>query len=197
MIKKVVPVTDPCLRKKSKPVKKVDKKVRQLIQDLKDTIVIQTDPEGIGLAAPQIGKNSRVFVIKPEDEISAFINPEIIKIYKEKKKHKSTKETQKHKKKSKKSALDHRKSEKKGVMEGCLSIPHYYGPIRRVQKVQLKYLNEKGEKIEEIFEGLKAQIIMHEIDHLNGVLFIDRLLEQKQKLYELVDGEWEEVDLII
>ena len=82
-------------------------------------------------------------------------------------------------------------------MEGCLSIPHYYGPIRRLQKIQLKYLDEKGEERNENIEGLKAQIIMHEIDHLNGVLFIDRLLEQKQKLYELVEGEWEEVDLII
>ena len=82
-------------------------------------------------------------------------------------------------------------------MEGCLSLPHFYGPLKRPPKIKIEYLDEDGNKKIDTFEGLEAQIIQHEIDHLEGVLFIDRLLEQKEKLYEYVDGEWEEVDLII
>ena len=84
----------------------------------------------------------------------------------------------------------------KKIMEGCLSLPHFYGPLSRPKKVRLEFTNELGKKRVDTFEGFEAQIIQHEIDHLNGVLFIDRLLEQKKPLYELVNGEWEEVELL-
>ncbi len=80
-------------------------------------------------------------------------------------------------------------------MEGCLSLPHYYGPLARSTKIKVNYLNEQGNKKEESFEGIDAQIIQHEIDHLDGTLFIDRLLAQKKPLYELVDDNWEQVEL--
>lgn len=180
MIREILTVHDPRLRVKSKPVAKIDKKVKQIIADLKETLSIQEDPEGVGLAGPQIGKNLRIFVVKPKNEIRVIINPELAKTELKLDVQKKSKSRKKVKK----------------IMEGCLSLPHFYGPLRRVPKIVIKYLNEKGEEKSESFEGIEAQIIQHEIDHLNGILFIDRLLEQKKPLYEYVNGEWEEVELI-
>lgn len=182
MVRKILSVKEATLRRKSKPVKKIDKKIKTLISDLKDTLKVQSDPEGIGLAAPQIGKNVRIFLMKPDAKIKTIINPKIVKIYKKSKKGKG--------KAAKKIAHNHK------IMEGCLSLPYFYGPLKRAEKIKLKYLNEKGEEKTETFEGLKAQIVQHEIDHLEGVLFVDRLLEQKGKLFEFHGDEWEEVELI-
>ncbi len=85
---------------------------------------------------------------------------------------------------------------KQEILEGCLSLPYYYGPLVRSPKITVRYLNEKGEKTTETFDGFNAQIILHEIDHLNGILFIDRLLEEKKPLYKVDGDEWEEVELI-
>ena len=81
-------------------------------------------------------------------------------------------------------------------MEGCLSLPNYYGTLKRSAVVKLKYTDENGsEKVEE-FKDFYAQIVLHEIDHLNGKLFIDRLLQEKKPLFKLdKNGEWEEVEL--
>jgi peptide deformylase len=172
MLRKILDTTDPKLRKKSRPVQKVDKKIKFLIKDLKETLAVQEDPEGIGLAAPQIGKNVQVFAIKPKEDIKIIINPKVVSVSKEKTKIDKTK-----------------------TMEGCLSLPHYYGPLQRAKKIKIKYLNENGDQITETFSDLDAQIVLHEIDHLKGKLFVDRLIEQKKPLYELVDGEWQEVEL--
>lgn len=83
-------------------------------------------------------------------------------------------------------------------MEGCLSIPHYYGPLTRKESITIEYLDEKGKKQKEKFEGFDAQIVQHEIDHLNGKLFVDKLLNQKKPLYKFnKEGEWEEVDFAL
>ncbi|HLA04092.1 MAG TPA: peptide deformylase [Patescibacteria group bacterium] len=176
MIRRILQSGDPVLRKRSKPVAKIDKKVSGLIKDLKDTLKIQKAPEGVGLAAPQIGKNLRVFVADYKDFERIVINPKILKI---------TKTPGKVKKKT-----------KKEILEGCLSLPYYYGPLKRSPKIKVQYLNEEGKEIIEEFKDFDAQIILHEIDHLNGVLFIDRLLEEKKPLYKVDGEEWEEVELI-
>lgn len=182
MVQKIVQSGEKKLRLVSKPVEKIDKKTIKLIQDLKDTLSVQTDPEGVGLAAPQIGVNLRVFYTKYKDFEKVVINPEIIEISEVKEK------KSKAKTKSNKS--------KKEILEGCLSLPHYYGPLQRPSSIKLKYMNEAGESLTETITGFNAQIIFHEIDHLNGILFVDRLLEQGQSLYKLTpDDEWEEVDL--
>lgn len=178
MIKKILHSSDPVLRQKSKPVAKIDKKTLTLVQDLKDTLSVQKEPEGIGLAAPQIGKNLRVFVANYKDFNRVVINPEILSI--EKSKPHSAKASR----------------GKKEILEGCLSLPYYYGPLKRAPKVTVKYLNEKGEEITETFEGFNAQIVMHEIDHLEGILFVDHLLEEKKPLYKVDGDEWEEIELI-
>jgi len=177
MIRPILTATEPTLRQKSKAVKKIDKKILSLIADMIETLEAQDDPEGIGLAAPQIGKNLKIFLMKPKDKIKVIINPQLIKVTKKLTKEKST--------------------SRKKIMEGCLSLPHFYGPIKRAKLVKLKYLNVKNEEVVESFEGLLAQIVLHEIDHLEGVLFVDHLLKQKKPLYEHIDGEFEEVDLIV
>lgn len=175
MIQKIVQSGNPKLRLVSKKVIKFDKKIASLIRDLKDTLSVQKDPEGVGLAAPQIGVNLRVFVANYKGFEKVCVNPEIIKM-------------------SQKVAKTKSKNE---ILEGCLSLPHYYGPLKREQSVTVKYQDETGKELVEEFRGFNAQIILHEIDHLNGVLFVDRLLEQKKKLYKLLPSdEWEEVTLI-
>lgn len=177
MIKKIVLSTEPSLRQKSKPVGKIDKKIKDVIRDLKDTLAVQKDPEGVGLAAPQIGKNLRIFYAKYKKFEKLVINPEIIKIdY------------------SKKEGAN--KKGDKEILEGCLSLPYYYGPLKRAPKVTIKYLDEDGKTLTESFEGFHAQIVLHEIDHLEGILFIDHLLEEHQPLYKIEGDEWEEVELI-
>jgi peptide deformylase len=178
MIRRILSSKDPILRQKSKPVAKVDKKILSLVKDLKDTLGVQKDPEGVGLAAPQIGKNLRVFVANYKGFDRVVINPEIIKIDKSRTKTPKT------------------KTSKKEILEGCLSLPYYYGPLKRAPKIIVKYLNEQGKEITETFEGFNAQIILHEIDHLEGILFVDHLLKEKKPLYKVQDDEWEEVELI-
>lgn len=174
MKRKIVKAGDSCLRKKSKPVAKVDKKILSLISDLKETLISQKDPEGVGLAAPQIGKNLRVFVMRTNGNIKTVINPKIISISKEK--------TSENKKKDNE------------VLEGCLSVPCFYGSVSRAKRIKISYTTEEGKQTTETFKGFPARIVQHEIDHLEGNLFIDRLLEQKHPLYEIKDDVAEEVD---
>ncbi|MBI1863653.1 peptide deformylase [Candidatus Woesebacteria bacterium] len=176
MILKITDVKDPKLRLKSKPVIKFDKKIRQLISNMRETLIAQKDPEGVGLAAPQVGKSIRLFIIDYRKEKKVIINPEIISVSKEKKAPKT--------------------KNKDSILEGCLSLPHYYGPIKRSQKIKIKYQNLDGKLVSEEFTGFIAQIIQHEIDHLNGVLFVDRILEQKAPLYKFEGKDFEEVELI-
>lgn len=181
MIKKILQSGDPILRKKAKRVPAVDKKIKDLIKDMKDTLAVQKDPEGVGLAAPQIGKSLQIFVADYKGFKRVVINPEIIKIVK----------------KSARSAKASKgKKSKREILEGCLSLPYYYGPLKRADEVTLKYLDENGTEVTEVFKGFDAQIILHEIDHLNGILFIDRLLEEKKPLYKVEGDEWEEVELL-
>lgn len=179
MIRKILSAKNPLLREKAKGVEKIDKKVVSVITDLKDTLAIQKDPEGVGLAAPQIGKSLRIFVINYSNTQRVVINPEVVKVSEEKEKRKGKK-----------------KPARREIMEGCLSLPNYYSPLEREKKVTIKYLNEKGEEKIEKFKGFFAQIVLHEVDHLKGILFIDRLLEQKKPLYKLEKSGWEEVELI-
>lgn len=175
MIRKILLSGDPVLRAKAKRVGAVDKKVLGVIRDLKDTLKVQREPEGVGLAAPQIGKSLRIFVADYKKFQRVVINPEIIKISK---------------------AKGLKPKTKKEILEGCLSLPYYYGPLKRAASVTVKYLNEEGAEITETFENFDAQIILHEIDHLNGILFVDRLLKEKKPLYKVDGDEWEEVELL-
>ncbi|MER9232743.1 peptide deformylase [Mesorhizobium sp. M0622] len=155
-IKPLIILPDPVLRQVSKPVERVDGDLRKLAGDMLDTMY---DAPGIGLAAIQVGEPLRVLVIDlaKEDETPAphvFINPEILE-----------------------------SSDQRSVYEeGCLSIPDYYAEVERPAAVRVKYLDRDG-KLQEIeAEGLMATCLQHEIDHLNGVLFIDYISKLKRDM---------------
>lgn len=205
---KILRAGNQTLRQASKPVANFDRKTEKLIADLGETLKVQKDPVGVGLAAPQVGKLLRLFIIKSGGNISSFINPEIVW------KSEETNDPSTHSARSgqaqtgktanRKPITNNQESEKEYLMEGCLSLPHYYGPVRRAKAVRVTYQtthnspsqpNPQPTTHTKTFHGLLAQIIQHEIDHLNGILFIDRLLRQKRKLYEQKGKEWVEVEL--
>jgi peptide deformylase len=144
----VLPITtvpDPVLRRKTKKVGSIDKSVKKLIADMRETM--HAEPGRVGLAAPQVGVSLRVTVIGlPEEEDIILINGEIVK-----------------------------RKGKRLVNEGCLSIPGYVGELYRAETVTAKGLDIKGKEIRIKGEGLLAQALEHEIDHLNGVLYIDKM----------------------
>ena len=138
-------VPDPILRKKTKRVTSIDKSIKKLVADMRETL--HADPGRVGLAAPQVGVSLRVTVIGiPDEEDIILINAEIV-----------------------------RRKGQRLVSEGCLSIPGYMGQLYRAESVTAKGLDLKGKEIRIKGEGLLSQALEHEIDHLNGVLYIDRL----------------------
>lgn len=175
MILDLVDIKDPILRQKAKPVDKIDKKVKELISNMRDTLIVQNDPEGVGLAAPQVGKSLQIFLIYYEETEEVVINPKVI---------------------SKKAVRKTKAKSKEKILEGCLSLPHYYGPINRTTQITIEFTTENGEKIQKTYRDFFAHIVEHEIDHLNGILFVDRILEQNQSLYKVDGDEWEEVELV-
>jgi len=163
---KIRTVPDPILRKKSKPVKTIDPKINKVIKELKTALLKASNPPGVGLSAVQIGKLFRIFVAREnlQAEPQVFINPEITWRSKE---------------------LTNGVPDKKNKLEGCLSIPGYYGLVKRHQAIRLKYRNSQFAIRNSQFTGFLATVIQHEIDHLNGILFVDRVLKQGNKLYKL------------
>ena len=180
MIKKIITIPNLLLRQKSKPVGKIDKKIEKVITDLLETVKSASEPEGLGLSAIQIGYPVRIFVAKTKKGFGVFINPQIIFVSKETLKKVLKKEQQ--------------------FFEGCLSVPQIYGFVDRPYQIKLEWQDEKGQKKSQSFKNRLAICLQHELDHLNGVLFIDRLLKQKGKIYELKKDKkgkdfFEEVEL--
>jgi peptide deformylase len=151
----------PVLRRKAVKVSRYDQSLERLVQDMWETM---HDAPGVGLAAPQIGVPLRVLVAEWEEQHVAFVNPEIIK----------------------------RSEEELLGTEGCLSIPGYVGDnIRRAAAVTVKGRDPKGKEIRVHAEGWYARILQHEIDHLDGILFTDRL-DRPEDLREVTEEEAEQ-----
>jgi len=153
---KVRIIGDPILRKKAEPVVEFDKKLRKFVDDMIDIMYVE---DGIGLAAPQIGFSRQVVVVDASELVKgeyprAFINPEIIEFSQET----DVKE------------------------EGCLSIPGVHEEVVRATRIVVKYQNEKGKEFTEEYTQWLARILQHEIDHLNGILFVDRISPIKRNL---------------
>jgi len=163
-VKKIVTVPDPLLRQKSEPVKWFDKRLKNLVKNLKDTMIDQDSPKGVGLSAPQIAKSSRVFIARIGGKIIPFVNPQIAFRSKE--------------------TIKDKMPQDKRLLEGCLSVPGYWGFVNRPYKVKIEYQNEKGKKQALQLEGKEAVYVQHEFDHLEGILFVDRILEQGEKIYK-------------
>ncbi len=172
----IITVPNPILRQKSQEVE-INPQVKKLIKRMKASLVDdKRELVGVGLSAPQVGFNWRVFVTinqaKKVEPFRVFINPVIVEYANE---------------------LTDGVPESKFKLEGCLSIPGVYGLVRRPRWVVIKYWDWDKEgrvrKKEEKFEGLIATIIQHEYDHLEGILFVDRVKEQGNKLYKIVIEE--------
>jgi peptide deformylase len=153
-LRDILIIPDKRLRQVSKPVAKIDALVKKLVEDMFETMY---DAPGIGLAAIQIGEPKRVVTMdlakkEGEKKPQVFINPQIVE-----------------------------QSDEKAVHEeGCLSIPEYYEEVERPARVTVKYLDLDGKEHEVKASGLLAVCLQHEIDHLDGVLFIDHLSKLKR-----------------
>lgn len=140
---------DPILRKVSREVPEITDRIKVLLDDMRETMY---SADGVGLAAPQVGILKRIIVVDPHDEetgLVKLVNPEIVES----------------------------DGEQIGV-EGCLSIPNYNATVKRPEHVKVKYIDEDGNEKVWDAHGFPAVILSHEIDHLNGVLFRDKSIEE-------------------
>lgn len=155
-LKDILIYPDKRLRVKCRSVEKIDKKVHKLLNDMAETMY---KAPGVGLAAPQVGENIRVIVVdvatkEEESKLMELINPVI--------------------------------SESSGSQtseEGCLSIPGYYGNIKRKKNIIVEALNRDGEQIVINAEDILSRVLQHEIDHLDGILFFDKMPKLKKELF--------------
>lgn len=161
----------------AKPVEKFDKKLQNIIKGMSQSLLATVDPIGVGLAAPQVGISSRIFLMKPTEKsaISVFINPVIESVSGEMEIPSYTNSKKVEKRKPKES--------KNHLLEGCLSIPNIWGNVTRNKSLTLSWQDEKGEHHTDSFEDFQAIIVQHEVDHLNGVLFSKHVMDQGNKLY--------------
>jgi len=172
-VRPILTAENPLLRKKSKKVKRFDDSLRRLVDDMFESMYAA---HGLGLAAPQIGVLERVFIIEMQAEVDeegqeiipakqyVLVNPEIIKTEGEER-----------------------------MQEGCLSVPGYQGIVTRATDVVIKGQNIKGKRVRFRGEDLLAQALQHELDHLNGILYLDRL-ESPDDLYPIEVGQEEAAD---
>jgi peptide deformylase len=196
---KIVTAPNSVLSDIAKPILRVDASVAKIITEMKEALLKTTDPKGVGLAAPQVGKSLRIFIAKPTDEseIMVFINPVVTKISAGQKQIGTGKNQRESVSKPAKIRGSKKASKK---LEGCLSLPSIWGPVLRASSLTLSFLDEQGKPHEQAFSGFMATIIQHETDHLNGVLFPKRVLEQKGILYKssknkIGEDEFEEIEI--
>ena len=163
-ILKIYEYPDPVLRKKTVKVTAFDEELAKLIEDMADTMY---DAPGIGLAAPQIGKSIKLIVVDTTVQIDSgkehmsMVNPEIIA--------------------------------REGLQldeEGCLSVPELTANVKRYKRITVSYQNQEGHSQELSTEGRFSVVLQHEIDHLNGILFLDHLSSLKRGLYKKKVKKW-------
>ncbi len=169
----VVKAPDPRLKIQTKPIKKITPALLSTLTDMIKLTKTFKDPEGVGLASTQIGNDESYFVGRLHDskkmpkpgskrweghskDFSAIINPKILSYSKA----------------------------TKSYFEGCLSIPNIWGEVKRHTSIKVSYQDTKGNQITKALRGIPAWIFQHEVDHLNGILFSERVLQQKGKFYK-------------
>lgn len=159
-ILEILTYPDPRLKQESVVVEKFDDELLQFLRDLEETM--RAGPGGVGIAAPQVGRFQRIVIVdvSSRPKISShgcmvLINPEI--------------------------------TEWEGLKlgrEGCMSVPDYTGNVIRAERIRFKALNPDGEEVEYECEGYEARAVQHEVDHLNGMLFLDRLVSRRNDLFK-------------
>ena len=183
---KLVTVPHPILTAVAKPVAKIDKRIVRLVKEMEETLDAQKNPEGVGLSAPQVALGLRIFIVKhPADKIlKTFINPEILKM--------EYLPEPKNKKKRDEQDEEYEDSN----LEGCLSIPNIWAEVKRYDRVYVRYQEVDGTTKEEWFAGFPSVVVQHEYDHLEGVLFTQRAMEQGNAIYKEVNGKLREIDFV-
>lgn len=160
----IITLPNPILRKKAREIEKIDEKVVKVIENM--TLALEaSEIEGLAIAAPQIGESVRIILVRVNEArdkngkviqkaipLTAYINPVITKLSKD----------------------------KLVVDEGCLSYPGYFGPVERPRKIRFEATVLNGKKVKISASGLLARIVQHEVDHLDGILFIDRVLDKSK-----------------
>lgn len=152
---RIIKYGNPILRMKARKIDKIDRRIKKLVEDM--ILTMQVDG-GIGLAAPQVAESIALLVVDhslifEDGQPTAYINPEIIA------------------------------TEGESVLEeGCLSVPDIHEEVKRPEMITLRHQTIHGETKEEQFDGLLSRVLQHEIDHLNGVLFVDRISALKKQL---------------
>ena len=162
---KIVHYPHPTLRHKSKPIQRVDKALRAIVDEMFE---LMYEANGVGLAANQVDLPFRLFIVnlaakKDEGEEMVFINPVV----------------------SSPKGTDEKE-------EGCLSLPGIYAPVKRPEKVKFNAYNLKGEELEAELDGLMARVVQHETDHLDGIMFIDKLSTTNSMVVEEEVAEFQE-----
>lgn len=152
-LKIVVGVDNPILRKKSVEVKQFDVGLKKFGREMKD---VMADAKGLGLAAPQVGQNIRMILVTlgyqtDREQVVTMVNPRIVK----------------------------ESAERECAEEGCLSLPGQYQKVERASGVQVEFFDLDGGRMVLDLDGLDARVVQHEIDHLEGVLFVDRVEEKR------------------
>lgn len=146
----IVTIPDPRLKEKARPVGRIQKRHRQLLEAMAATM---EEAEGVGLAAPQVGVLERIFIAQVQGEVREFINPEILE----------------------------KSEETEDGWEGCLSVPYIHALVPRARRVRITALDRKGHRFWLDLEGFDARVVQHELDHLDGLLILDR----GKKFYEV------------
>lgn len=152
----VVKAPDPKLRVQTKPVKRINQSLKSTLKEMVKLTKTFKEPEGVGLASTQIGLDESFFVAKDDKKFISVINPKISSTGKRVKKY----------------------------FEGCLSIPNMWGEVKRPTNIKVSYQDDTGKAVTVSLKGILAWIFQHEIDHLNGILFPDLVLQQKGKFYK-------------
>ena len=160
-ILKIVQEKNPILRKKVEPVKNPESP--EIKELIANMIATMMEIKGVGLAAPQVGVPYRIFTTNVENKILVFINPEIKDF----------------------------SNEVISFEEGCLSVQKVWGPVIRPKKLTIKTLNENGKPVKIRARGLLARVVQHEMDHLNGTLFIDKA----EKLFTIEENKGKEIKI--
>lgn len=152
----VVIAPDIRLKVQTKQVKKINPALLQTLKEMVKLTKTFKDPEGVGLAATQVGLDESYFVAKDDEKFISVINPKILSTGKR----------------------------TKTYFEGCLSIPNLWGQVKRHTQIKVSYQDETGKVINTSLKGVLAWIFQHEVDHLNGMLFPERVLEQKGRFFK-------------
>ena len=160
--------TNPALRKSAQSIRKVDASTQALIDTLIAAVKAQKDPEGVGLAAPQIGVQKRVFVALLGGHWVPFINP----------------------------IITWKSQDQNKALEGCLSFPGIYGEVQRPISIEIKTMHRNAKPIVRRYTKLAARVLQHEFDHLDGILFIDHVRKQEGHMFRSLGKDEKGKDIL-